>query len=209
MANNYDPVARYYDLLSRLVFGQTEIDAQVGLLDQVKPGDKLLIIGGGTGWILEKLAAMCPKGLEITYVESSRAMMALARKRKWGGLSVTFVQQPIEQFVTDERFDFILTGFFFDNFYQEHAEAIVRSLDNVLVRGGYWLNADFYYPPKGGSWWHGLLLRTMYWLVRWICRVEANRLPDMEGCFEMLGYPIVRRAFYYQGFIRAEVYRKG
>jgi len=208
MSNNYDPVARYYDPLSRLVFGHTEIEAQVDMLDQVKPGDHLLIIGGGTGWILEKLAAIYPDGLHITYVEPSRVMMALARKRNWGGHSVFFVQQPIEHFVTTGRFDCILTGFLFDNFHQEHAETIVHSLDNVLHPGGSWLNADFYYPPRGGSWWHGALLYAMYLAARWICRVEANRLPDVEACFETLGYTVARRAFYYQGFIQAVIYRK-
>jgi ubiquinone/menaquinone biosynthesis C-methylase UbiE len=206
--NNYDPVARYYDFLSQLVFGRTEIDAQVELLDRVRPGDKLLIVGGGTGWILEKLAAIYPDGLQITYVESSRVMMALARKREWAGHSVSFVQLPIEQFVTDERFDCILTGFLFDNFRQEQAEQTVRGLDGLLLGGGYWLFADLHYPPKGGTWWQGLLLRSMYWAARWICRVEANRLPDMEVCFEAVGYKVMRRAFYYQGFIQAVVYKK-
>jgi SAM-dependent methyltransferase len=208
MANNYDPVARYYDCLSRLVFGRTEIDAQVELLDRVRPGDKLLIVGGGTGWILEKLAAIYPDGLQITYVESSRVMMALAQKRKWGGHCVSFVTQPVEQFVTGERFDCILTGFLFDNFSQELASRIVHRLDALLVEGGYWLYADLYYPPKGGTWWHGLLLRSMYWAARWICRVEANGLPDMEGCFADAGYFAVCRAFYYQGFIQSVVYEK-
>jgi ubiquinone/menaquinone biosynthesis C-methylase UbiE len=208
MPNNYDPVARYYDFLSQLVFGRTEIDAQVEMLDQVRPGDKLLIVGGGTGWILEKLAALFPEGLQITYVECSQVMMALARKRNWGSHCVSFVQLPIEEFTTDERFDCILTGFLFDNFRQENAEQIVRGLDAVLVAGGHWLFADLYYPPRGGRWWQGLLLRSMYWAARLICRVEANRLPDMEVCFEAVGYFAARRAFYYQGFIQSVVYKK-
>ncbi|HEV2479976.1 MAG TPA: class I SAM-dependent methyltransferase [Puia sp.] len=209
MVNNYDPLARYYDFLSRLVFGQTQVDAQVEMLDQVRPGDRVLIVGGGTGWILEKLVALYPDGLQITYVESSKVMIRLARRRKRGGHSVSFVQLPIEQLVTDERFDCILTGFLFDNFKQGHAEAIVRSLDNVLVNGAHWLNADFYYAPKGGTWWQWLLLHSMYWIVGGICRVEAKDLPDMEVCFGAVGYKVVRRSFYYQGFIQAVVYEKG
>lgn len=208
MANNYDPVARYYDFLSQLVFGKTEINAQVEMLDQVRPGDKLLIVGGGTGWILEKLAAVFPDGLEITYVESSRVMMALAKKRKIGRLSVSFVTQPIEQYVTGERFDCILTGFLFDNFSQELAERIVRNLDVLLVDGGYWLFAELHYSSEGGKWWHGMLLWSMYWAARWICRVEADRLPDMDACFGAVGYEVVRRSFYYRGFIMGVVYRK-
>lgn len=208
MVNNYDPLARYYDFLSRLIYGRTQIDAQIQMLDQVRPGDRLLIVGGGTGWILEKLAEMYPEGLQITYVDPSRVMMRLARRRRRGGLSISFVQQPIEEFTTGGRFDCILTGFLFDNFRQEHVEGIIRRLDALLVNGGYWLNADFYYTPKGGTWWQWLMLHSMYWIIGSICRVEASKLPDMEVCFAAVGYEVVRRAFYYQGFIQGVVYRK-
>ena len=209
MPNNYDPVARCYDFLSQLVFGQTEIDAQVGMLDLVRPGDRLLIVGGGTGWILEKIAALCPPGLTITYVESSSKMMALARGRKWGSNCVDFVRLPVEQFVSDERFDCILTGFLFDNFRQEQAAEIVRRLDGLLLAGGHWLFADLYCPRVGGTWWQRLLLRSMYWSARLICRVEANELPDMDVCFGGVGYMEVRRGSYYHGFIQSVIYRKG
>jgi hypothetical protein len=209
MSNNYDPVARYYDFLSRVVFGRTEIDAQVEMLRYVRPGDRLLIVGGGTGWILEKIVDCCASDLQITYVEPSRVMMRQARRRHRGDNAVSFVQLPVEQFSTGERFDCILTGFVFDNFTQDHSAAIVRSLDALLVAGGHWLYADlYYYPGKGGSWWHGLMLRSMYWTARWICKVEANCLPDMEGCFAQVGYTMLSRASYYQGFIQSIVYQK-
>ena len=208
MQNNYDPVAGYYDLLSQLVFGKTEINAQVEMLRFVFPGNRLLIVGGGTGWILEKIAAVHPGGLEITYVEPAGRMMARARKRDWGKNKVSFVQLPVEEFGGDGVYDCILTGFLFDNFYQEHAESIVRGLDRLLAPGGYWLFADLFYPRKGGSWWQGLLLRSMYWAARWICRVEANELPDMDAAFAGVGYEVICGSSYYQGFIRSVVYRK-
>jgi len=209
MSNNYDPVARYYDFLSRVVFGRTEIDAQVEMLRYVRPGDRLLIVGGGTGWILEKIVDCGISGLQITYVEPSRVMMRRARRRHRGDNAVSFVQLPVEQFSNGERFDCILTGFVFDNFTQEHSEEIVRALDGLLVAGGHWLYADlYYYPGKGGSWWHGLMLRSMYWTARLVCKVEANCLPDMEGCFAQVGYTVICRASYYQGFIQSIVYRK-
>jgi ubiquinone/menaquinone biosynthesis C-methylase UbiE len=152
MVNNYDPLARYYDFLSRLVYGRTQVDAQVQMLDQVRPGDKLLIVGGGTGWILETLAALYPNGLQITYVEPSKVMIRLARRRKRGGHTISFVELPIEQFVTDERFDCILTGFLFDNFSQEHTEATIRAL--YWWQGGTGLMPISIIPPKvdrGGS----------------------------------------------------------
>ena len=209
MQNNYNPVAGYYDLLIQLIFGKTEVNAQVDMVPFVFPGNRVLIVGGGTGWILEKLAAVYPSGLEITYVEPSGRMMSRARKRNWGRNAVTFVERPVEEFVGEGRYDCILTGFLFDNFYQEHAAAVVTSLDGLLRDGGYWLFTDYYYPRRGGAWWHGLLLRSMYWAARWICRVEANELPDMKMIFSTAGYRVIFSKFYYRGFIQSLVYRKG
>ena len=208
MQNNYDPVAGYYDLLIRLVFGRTEIDAQVEMLRFVRPGDKLLIVGGGTGWILEKIAFLFPSGLDITYVECSTRMMRLAHKRRFGGNTVRLVQQPVEEFFADELYDCILTGFLFDNFNQDHAELIVRRLDGFLKEGGYWLYADLFYPKRGAAWYHGLLLRSMYWAARLICRVEANELPNMEVCFNAVGYKGICSKSYYGRFIQSIVYQK-
>ena len=209
MQNNYSPVAGYYDLLIQLIFGKTEINAQVEMLRFVFPRNRVLIVGGGTGWILEKIAAFYPSGLQITYVEPSVGMMARARKRNWGGNEVSFVELPVEEFVGEGGYDCILTGFLFDNFYQEHAASVMRSLDVLLRDGGYWLFADYYYPKRGGAWWQGLLLRSMYWAARLICRVEASELPDMKGIFSTAGYRVIFNEFYYQGFIQAVVYRKG
>ncbi|HWB94749.1 MAG TPA: class I SAM-dependent methyltransferase [Puia sp.] len=201
-------MAGYYDLLIQLIFGKTEINAQVEMLRFVFPGNRVLIVGGGTGWILDKIAEIYPEGLEITYVECSGTMMKYARKRNCGANKVSFVQLPVEEFETEERYDCILAGFLFDNFYQEHAAQIVGSLDTFLKDGGYWLFADYYYPRRGGSWWQGLLLRSLYWGARMICRVEANELPDMKAIFSSAGYRVIFNKFYYRGFIQAVVYRK-
>lgn len=209
MANNYDAVAGYYDFLSRLVFGQAEINAQVELLEYLAPGSRVLIVGGGTGWILEKMAAVQPSGLRITYVESSARMMARSRQRNCGQNVVQFVELPVQELVTEERYDCVLTGFLFDNFHTALAEQIFSQLDALLVGGGNWLYADFYRPPKRkGKLWQAVLLRSMYIATRWLCKVEANQLPDMEAIFSEAGYRRVFTSFHYQRFIQGMVYRK-
>jgi ubiquinone/menaquinone biosynthesis C-methylase UbiE len=208
MSNNYDPVARSYDFLSWLVFGQAEINAQIEMLGYVVPGSRVLIVGGGTGWILEKIAAVHPSGLHITYVESSTRMMELSRKRNCGQNPVEFVLLPVEEFVAAAPYDCILTGFVFDNFSADKARAVVRQLDLVLREGGHWLYADFYLPKRKRKLWKAFLLRAMYIAARIICRVEASKLPDMEAIFGEAGYATVHTSFHYSKFIQSVVYRK-
>ncbi|HET6252869.1 MAG TPA: methyltransferase [Puia sp.] len=208
MGNNYDSIAKYYDRIHHLVFGQSEINAQVDLLGYVRPGDRLLIVGGGTGWILEKIAAIFPSGLEITYIESSARMMELTKTRKWGQSRVELVNSGVEEWKARMEYDCILTGFFFDNFKESHAVEIVKRLTPCLKTGGYWLDADFFYPKKRGKLWQAILLYSMYWSARLICGVEAKRLPDMDRIFGEEGYGVLYTTFHYQRFIRSVVYRR-
>src|SRR5579872_3233180 len=110
VGNNYDAIARYYDRIHHLFYGQAEIHAQVELLEYVQPGDRVLIVGGGTGWILEKLADKFPSGLEITYIEGSNRMMELTRKRNCGGNRVELVTAAIEDWKGQKEYDCVLTG---------------------------------------------------------------------------------------------------
>lgn len=208
MSVNYNSVAGYYDFLSRLVFGQSEINAQVQLLSSIRPGDRILIVGGGTGWILEKIAAIHASGLLITYVESSSQMMAHSRKRDCRQNQVSFLQMPIEQFATEERYDCILTGFLFDNFSRELAIQVFRVLDPLLRTGGYWLFADFYLHEGKTRFWQTVLLQSMYIAARILCKVEAKSLVDMEPIFADAHYRQLYTFFYYGQFIKSVVYHK-
>ena len=208
MGNNYDSIANYYDRIHHLLYGQSEINAQVELLDYVRPGDRLLIVGGGTGWILDKIGSIFPSGLEITYIESSARMMELSKTRKWGQNRVELVVSVVEEWKGKTDYDCILTGFFFDNFKEVHAASIVQQLTPYLKIGGYWLETDFYYPRKRGKLWQAILLYSMYLSARLICGVEAKRLPDMERIFSEEGYRVLYTSFHYQRFIRSVVYRK-
>ena len=75
MPNNYDAAAWFYDGLSRLVFGDALVRAQRFLVEHIAAESKLLIVGGGTGWILEEIALMQPASLKIINVEISEKMM--------------------------------------------------------------------------------------------------------------------------------------
>lgn len=199
--NNYDKVASMYDRLSRLVFQRSQIDAQVSLLKYIPAGSRLLIVGGGTGWILEQLPAV---HLSVTYVEISANMIALSKKRQLHQNTVEFIHLPIESFVPVHDYDVILTPFLFDNFAPERAQPVFQQLHQLLVKDGVWLFTDF----EKSRWWHKLLLKTMYTFFRLVAAVEAKSLYDMSACFREAQYQVVHRASYYVGFIQSVVYRK-
>ena len=205
MAANYNNSAWFYDKLSRLIYGKALIKAQVYLLDNIPAGSKILIAGGGTGWILEEIAKLYPSGLKISYVEISTNMIALSKKRITGENNVDFINAPVEDVPLPTDYDVVITPFLFDNFTEENLRKIFKHIHQSLKPGGLWLNTDF---KLTGKWWQRILLRSMILFFRVICRIEATRLPDIEKRFNETGYAIVKQGSFFGEFILSTAYQK-
>lgn len=208
MKNNYDNIANLYDFLSRLIFFKTQVKAQVEILKYIKANSTILIVGGGSGWILEELAKLHPEGLVIDYVEISEKMLNRSKKRDYKKNNVFFFRTAIEDYQSINSFDVIITAFLFDNFLEEKATEVFSLLNKQLRSAGNWLYTDFYVNPRKDSSWKRWLLAIMYKFFRYICDVEADKLVNMERYFKNSGYTEIKHSSYYLGFIKGIVYRK-
>lgn len=208
MQNNYDIIAPYYDLLSRMVFFRTQVKAQIDQLAIIPAYSNILIVGGGTGWILEELAKIHNSGLTITYVEISEKMLNLSKKRDVKENKVNYVHAPAEDFKTDVQYNVILTAFLFDNFGEDRIQRVFNQLNQMLRPNGYWLFCDFYYTETAGKKWQWYLLKTMYLFFNKISQVEAKSLINTEQLFESCHFAQIKTAYYYSGFIKAITYCK-
>ncbi|WP_316828186.1 class I SAM-dependent methyltransferase [Pedobacter miscanthi] len=208
MLNNYDKIANHYDTLSRLVFFKSQVNAQINQLQYIPKGSTVLIVGGGTGWILEELARVYASGLKIVYVEISAKMTALSQKRNYQDNQVEFVNLGIEDFETNITFDVILTPFLFDNFAEQRAVKVFGQLNGYLKTDGLWFLVDFSLHKTNGNWWKRLLLKSMYRFFKLLGIVEANHLVDMNPYFLKWAYQILELRLYYGGFIKAVIFKK-
>ena len=207
MPSNYDSIAKVYDHASRLVYGRQIEVAQVWLLEYIPTNSKILIVGGGTGWILEEIAKKYSEGLEIDYIESSAQMLLLSRKRNCKNNVVNYIHQPVELYISDKQYDVIITPFLFDNFPKETIDLVFKKLSSMLKNKGLWLFSDFVYEPNKSSLWQGLLLRAMYFFFRLMSQIETQKLIDMAPYFAT-DFKNEIEAKFYSGFIRSAVYRK-
>jgi ubiquinone/menaquinone biosynthesis C-methylase UbiE len=208
LTNNFDTVAPVYDRLSQMVFGRAQMNAQIHQLKHIPPDSHILIVGGGTGWILESIAKQCSSGLQITYVEISGKMIRRAKARDTGNNDVEFIHAAIEDYKTGLKFDVILTPFLFCNFLEETTTLVFNKLHSLLKPKGLWLIADFTMKKGKGKWWKSLLTKSMYLFFKLFGIVEGNALTDMQPVFFAHHYKIKEEAFYYSGFIQSAVYVK-
>lgn len=208
MNNNYDKIANHYDTLSRLVFFKSQVNAQVNQLQYIPKDSSVLIVGGGTGSILEEITKIYPNGLKIVYVEISAKMIALSQKRDFKNNQVEFVNLGIEDFSTDTVFDVVLTPFLFDNFAEQRAAKVFNLLNASLKKDGLWFLVDFSLNKNNGNWWKWLLLKSMYSFFKLLGIVEANHLIDMNPYFLNADYQVLELRLYYGNFIKAVIFKK-
>jgi ubiquinone/menaquinone biosynthesis C-methylase UbiE len=205
MAANYNNSAWFYDSLAQLVYGRELVRSQVYLLQYVPQNSSILIVGGGTGWILEELAKIHPSGLQITYVEVARAMMSRSKKRDCGANKVIFINDAIEKVAITQKFDVVITPFLFDNFTEQTLQKVFECIHQHIAPNGIWLNNDF---QLTGKWWQNFLLKSMFLFFRITCNIEASQLPAIKERFGQHGYKPIAEQTFFNDFIIAGVYTK-
>ncbi|QEC76054.1 class I SAM-dependent methyltransferase [Mucilaginibacter ginsenosidivorax] len=205
MAASFNNSAGFYDFLSRLVYGKAIINTQLYLIDHIRPNNNILIVGGGTGWILDEITKLHPTGLKITYVEAAKRMMQLSKKRNTGGNEIVFINDVIEGVNLPAGFDVVITPFLFDNFTEGTLNRVFNKIHTLLKPNGLWLNCDF---QLKGKCWQAFLLKSMFLFFRLIDGIEANKLPEIEACFNRNNYSPKSERTFFGDFIVARVYRK-
>ncbi|GAB3227407.1 hypothetical protein GCM10027346_10730 [Hymenobacter seoulensis] len=208
--SGFDVVAAFYDPLARLVYGRALQQAQQAALDAGLPSGNphILIIGGGTGWVLGEVLSRQPAAT-VLYLEASPQM--LARSRQW-------LQQHLPQHAAqvefrlgtetalsfDEQFDAVLTFFFLDLFEPVRLRSMATRLRAALTSQGTWLLADFAAPR---TWWHRGLLGLMYGFFGLTTGISARQRPPIEIELARLGLQPHPAGSFFRNMVEATVWR--
>ncbi|KAA3436455.1 class I SAM-dependent methyltransferase [Rufibacter hautae] len=210
-APDFNFIAPVYDALAQLVYGKAQKQAQAHFLTLIPEGARVLVLGGGSGWILPELLRQSQPS-HVLFLEPSAKMMAQAQKR----LTQTSAQAEVEfrlgteaNLRPEERFHVVLTPFVLDLFPSEIAFTMMQRLDQALLPAGLWLHTDFQMGTSAGQkLWQKPMLWGMYRFFRVVSDIPARELPPFEALYAKLGYKPHRQAFFFENFICAQVFRK-
>jgi len=204
MSNNFDKVAWAYDFLGRLVFGGAIKKSQLSFLDQVEAGDNVLILGGGTGWILSELDNIGTK-MNVIYIDASAQMVKRSKKRApFKNIQVDFICGT-EKDIPDHTFDAVITNFFLDVFNKDNLPLVMGAINRHLKRGGLWLFTDF---RRNDKYWQKILLKVMHWFFIVGANLESRELKDFSIYFKTLGLTLKRRVLFRGDMIESVLYKK-
>jgi ubiquinone/menaquinone biosynthesis C-methylase UbiE len=198
----FDLLAPIYDSLACLVFGRTIHDSQVWFLDRVAPNSTVLILGGGTGWLLEELLNRCPTAI-VYYIEASSKMIEKSRQRNLRN-SVHFILGTEESIPSDLTFDIVITNFYVDLFPTSSLNKIIKEIHSHTTASSTWVVTDF----VNEKWWHRWMLKIMYFFFRIVCRIEGSHLPEWPKAIYNQGWKEVDSKRWYRNFIISTIWNR-
>lgn len=201
IARGFDRLAPFYDSLARLIIGKGIKQSQLYFLNHLSNKSKLLVLGGGTGWILPHLFKINP-GLEIHYIDVSKNMIAHAKRRVSSANNIQFIVGTVEN-ITDRDFDCVVTNFYLDLFDNTKLEKLVPQIKASLLPGAYWLATDF----VGVTRWHRTVLWIMYRFFYVTTGLRNLRLPEWQARLVNAGGTIIDQKHFSRDFIQTVVFK--
>jgi len=195
---NFDLIAGFYDRLAKVVFGKQWDFVQKAPVKFLENKRKVLIVGGGTGELLENLMDQ-----DVTYLEISERMIQQAKKRNIAA-KVEFVTGDYLLWNSNKRFDAVVMPFFLDCFKEERLQRAINRTKEFLVPGGELIITDFQHTV----WWKNVLVKLMYLFFRLTSQLEGDRLLDFEARILKDGFELKTREEYLGGWVFCGEYKR-
>ncbi len=145
--NGYNLLAPFYDVLVKVIFGNKIKSLQTAHLNKIPDNSKVLILGGGTGWILEEIDDKA-KNVEITYIDLSSKMIDKSKNRRVNNNQVEFIEGT-ENDIPFIQYDVLITNFYLDLFPEKKLLEIIKQLSELDC--SLWIWTDFV-PNKSYKW---------------------------------------------------------
>lgn len=199
MTSGYDKLAPVYDWLAVFFVGKQIQQAQLKWLSYLSDRKKLLILGGGTGWMLPAVFQINPN-LVIHYVDASAKMIAQAQANAQGSL-IQFIQGT-ETDIPDKDYDAVLTHFYLDLFSDDQLPDLIAKIKMKLANNALWLVTDF----ETHTTLQRVKIRLMYLFFRMMTGLKTQALPKWyntltnASCITLKSYSTHRK------FIRSVVF---
>jgi len=204
-AHSFSPIAGFYDVLAEIVFGRKLQEAQAANLRYISDYSRILIIGGGSGWILQQVLKHTQHS-SIVYLEASDSML-----RKSEEINKLILNNKIEYRLgteenigVQEKYDLIIANFFLDLFSPVYLIPILEKLYKALAPSAKLLITDFVLPDTSNSpkWRTQVLFKSMYLFFRLTCNISAAALPYWDKYLKSFSLTEINSAYFYHGLVK-------
>lgn len=186
--NNFNLVSPFYEFLKKIVFGSKLKIAEKYYAGLLKSGDRVLIIGGGNGDILNHINSGC----FVDYVELSKVMISNATKQQYDG-EIHMINDNFLTVSLKKKYDWIIANFFLDVFNEENLIKAGEKLYLLLKEDGQLIVTDFYPVSEKGV---RILLKVMHLFFKLVSDLESNSLKNIPYFLLKCGFEVSQHKFW-------------
>lgn len=166
-SRNYDAVAGIYETLADIYSFGLIRRAKMAELAYLKPGERVLYLGAGSG---EDAVAAARSGAKVTAVDLSARMIARLRRRMARkGLESDLIAGNALELTPDPLFDAVCGNYFFNVFGPQDMPVVLARAATYVRPGGLLMIADMA-PPAGPlgplAWLYLKFGLSFFWLLR-------------------------------------------
>ena len=210
----YDRVVPIYDFSKTLLFLGSIQRCQNHYLPLLKESKTLLIIGGGTGKIIDDIQKHC-NFEALDYVDNSPKMIASAeqhiqKQHPQMKEKIKFHALDVFNYSPASMHDAIIVPFALDCFTNEQLNNLGDKLTEWLASDGLLLFSDFHESKSSGSsrLLSRLITRTLYFILNTICRLRIDELPDFERMFKNQPWVLLGEHTFFFGVLKSYAYKR-
>jgi ubiquinone/menaquinone biosynthesis C-methylase UbiE len=158
-AKDYNSVAWFYQWLAHVYSGGQIRTAKAAQISEIRPRDKVLYAGVGSG---EDATLAAHAGAEVTCIDLAPRMITKTRRSvEKVGLSAEFICEDVMQHKRMAHYDVVAANFFLNIFPEPTMRSVLAHLALLVKPGGKLLIADFA-TPRGG-----VILRLLHAINYW------------------------------------------
>ncbi len=198
MRSSYDKLAPFYDRLKKFVFGITIIEAEQVYLQHIV-NKKILIIGGGSGEILEVI----DHSNYVWFIDSSAKMIEIAQSRVISE-RITFIQDEFPLgYDMNQKYDIIISNFFLDLFDNRELYKVIKSIKGMIDEHGQLIVTDF---RRTHHLWNNFVLWIMHLFFNVVTGLKNKSIKPLDQILVDQGFTRIDIRYFRNEMIFSGIY---
>ncbi len=212
VGKGFDRITHVYDTIAYIFSFNNINKSQLAFLSKLSMQKSCLILGGGTGYFLQKVLEQNDT-IHITYVDASVKMIEYAKERIQKKMPqafhrITFICKSVEDFDW-KMYDVIICNYFLDLFDDAYVKILAARFKQQLNQQGLLYVTDFHISETNVllKWSTQAGLKILYTAFCVVTKMRTEKLPAIQNNLQEQGFSVICSKHYLKGILQCSIFK--